>query len=197
MKSRTIAITAIAATAVIGLGACSSSSSSPSNSSTPAPSADLNTMNANGVTYKYPKNWSERTDLTTQAQQGNRVWQQAVGPDSVNMSILSEYTINVDVTPENISQLQSEVETTLSNLAKQAGGSTTGQIKAEQTAGYPGFSQTLTVKNPSGQQVESTVWLFFKGKSEYFLNCQYTSAQQTELLAGCNTVRSTFKVTGS
>ncbi len=195
MKSRTVAITAIAATAVIGLGACSSSSSS-SSSSSPTPSAELNTMNQDGVSYKYPKNWSVRTDLQTQAQQGNRVWQQAVGPDSVSMSILSEYTINVEVTPENVSQLQGEVETTLSNLAKQAGGSTTGQIKSESTAGYPGFTQTLTVKNPAGQEVESTVWLFFKGKTEFFLNCQYVTAQKTDLLAGCNTVRSTFAVTG-
>lgn len=194
MKSRTVAVTAIAAAAVIGLGACSSSSSS--GGSSPAPSADLNTMNANGVTYKYPKSWSERTDLSTQSEQGNRAWQQAVGPDSVSMSILSQYNINVDVTPQNVAELQSEVESTLSKLAEQASGSTTGPIKVESTAGYPGFSQTLTVKNPSGQQVDSTVWLFFKGKTEFFLNCQYAPAQKTELLAGCNTVRSTFSVTG-
>ena len=78
MKSRAIAITAIASTAVIGLGACSSStttSNSPAPSDSSAPTADLNTMNANGVTYKYPKSWSERTDISTQAQQGNRVRQ--------------------------------------------------------------------------------------------------------------------------
>lgn len=198
MKSRTIAITAIAATAVIGLGACSSSSTTSSSPAPSAPTGDLNTMSANGVTYQYPKNWSERTDISTQAQQGNRAWQQAVGPDSVNMSILSQYNIDVsaDITPENIGQLQSEVESTLSNLAKQAGGSTTSPVKIEETAGYPGFSQTLTVKNPSGQEVTSTVWLFFKGKTEYFLNCQYEVAQQAQLLAGCNVVRSTFKVTG-
>lgn len=193
MKTRAIAITAIAATAVIGLGACSSSSTT---SNSPAPTGDLNTMNANGVTYKYPKNWSERTDISTQAQQGNRAWQQAVGPDSVSLSILSQYNLNVEVTPENASQLQGEVETTLSNLANQAGGSTTSAVTAEQTAGLPGFTTTLTVKNPSGTEVSSTVWLFFKGKTEYFLNCQYVPAQQAELLAGCNTIRTTFAITG-
>jgi hypothetical protein len=196
MKSRTVAITAIAATAVIGLGACSSSSTTSNPPSPSAPTGDLNTMNANGVTYKYPKNWSERTDISTQAQQGNRAWQQAVGPDSVSLSILSQYDLNVEVTPENASQLQGEVETTLSNLAKQAGGSTTSAVTAEQTAGLPGFTTTLTVKNPSGTEVSSTVWLFFKGKTEYFLNCQYVPAQQAELLAGCNTVRTTFAITG-
>ena len=192
MKTRAIAITAIAATAVIGLGACSSSSTT---SNSPAPTGDLNTMNANGVTYKYPKNWSERTDISTQAQQGNRAWQQAVGPDSVSLSILSQYDLNVEVTPENASQLQGEVETTLSNLAKQAGGSTTSAVTAEQTAGLPGFTTTLTVKNPSGTEVSSTVWLFFKGKTEYFLNCQYVPAQQAEFLAGCNTPRTTLAIT--
>ena len=193
MKTRAIAITAIAATAVIGLGACSSSSTT---SNSPAPTGDLNTMNDNGVTYKYSKNWSERTDISTQAQQGNRAWQQAVGPDSVSLSILSQYDLNVEVTPENASQLQGEVETTLSNLAKQAGGSTTSAVTAEQTAGLPGFTTTLTVKNPSGTEVSSTVWLFFKGKTEYFINCQYVPAQQAELLAGCNTIRTTFAITG-
>ena len=183
MKTRAIAISAIAATAVIGLGACSSSSTT---SNSPAPTVDLNTM----------KNWSERTDISTQAQQGNRAWQQAVGPDSVSLSILSQYDLNVEVTPENASQLQGEVETTLSNLAKQAGGSTTSAVTAEQTAGLPGFTTTLTVKNPSGTEVSSTVWLFFKGKTEYFLNCQYVPAQQAELLAGCNTIRTTFAITG-
>lgn len=164
--------------------------------SSASPSADLNTMSANGVTYKYPANWSERTDLTTQSEQGNRAWQQAVGPDSVNMSILSQYNINIHVTPDNVSGLKSEVESTLSNLARQAGGATTGPLTEESTAGYPGFTQTLTVKNPSGQKVQSTVWMFFKGKTEYFLNCQYLAAQKFEIRNGCNTVRATFTVTG-
>ncbi len=190
MKLRTVAITVIAAATAVSIGACSSSSSSDASS----PSPELNTMTANGVTYKFPKDWQTQKDLSTEAEQGNRAWQQAVGPDTVNLSILSQYNLSVDVTPENIAQIQGEVEQTLEKLAGQAGGKTTGPVTVEATAGYPGFKQTLTVKNPAGKEVDSTVWLFFNGKTQYFLNCQYVTAQQAQLLAGCNTIRSTFSL---
>lgn len=195
MKLRAVAITSIAAAAVIGLGACSSSTSSDTSSSA-SPDANLNTMTANGVTYKYPQSWQPQDGLNTEAEQGNRAWQQAVGPDTTNLAILSQYNLNQEVTAENIGQLQGEVESTISSLAAQAGGKTTGPVTIESTAGFPGFTQTLTVKSPSGQEVDSTIWLFFKGKTEYFLNCQYVTAQQAEMLAGCNTMRSTFSVSG-
>lgn len=152
-------------------------------------------MTANGVTYKYPSSWQPQDGLTTGAQQGNRVWQQAVGTDSTNLAILSQYDLGQEVTAENVEQLQADVTTTLEGLATQAGGKTTSPVTLETTAGYPGFTQTLTVQRPTGEQVDSTIWLFFNGKTEYFLNCQYVSAQQTETLAGCNTIRTTFAVT--
>jgi len=109
---------------------------------------------------------------------------------------MSAYTVGLEVTDKNIASVQPEVASTLKGLAEQGGGSVTSPIKVEATAGYPGFSQELTVKTPSGQEVASTLWLFFNGKTEYFMNCQYVPADQATMIAGCQTIRSTFKVTG-
>lgn len=187
---RTFSSIAAASLAVIALGACSDSESTDSQSPTP----EFNVMAADGVTYEYPKSWQAQPSVNTSAGPSNRAWQQAVGPDATSVAIVSQYNLTAEVTAENLEQHRAEVATTLQNVATQSGGTTIGPVTPESTAGFPGFTAALTVKDSANQVLNSTVWLFFDGTTEYFLNCQYTPDQQSELIHGCNTIRDTFKV---
>ncbi len=186
LKNAAIAVTAVAALGLIG---CSSNSSN----SSKAPQTKV--MVSDGVSYQYPDAWDVRPDITTKAQTGKGLWQQAVGASDIDIAILTAYDVGSEVTPQDLPGLQSEVEGLLKGIAEQAGGSVTSAVTIEKTAGYPGFTQQLTIKTPDGKSVQSTVWLFFKGNTQFFLNCQYQSDTQTQTLAGCDTIRTTFKVT--
>lgn len=187
---RTFSIFAAATLAAITLAACSDSGAT----DTQSPTSEFSVMAENGVTYEYPNSWQPQPSVTTGAEQGNRAWQQAVGPDATSVAILSQYSLTAEVTADNLEQFRAEVATTLQNLAAQSGGTTIGPVTPESTAGFPGFTAALTVTDAAGQALNSTVWLFFDGTTEYFLNCQYAPEQQSELIPGCNTIRATFKV---
>lgn len=190
MIRRTLSVLAAVTLSATALGACSNSSTT----DTQSPTSEFNVMAANGVTYEYPKSWQAQPSVSTGAEQGNRAWKQAVGPDATSVAILSQYNLTAEVTAGNLEQFREEVATTLQNLATQSGGATIGPVTPESTAGYPGFTAALTVKDATGQVLNSTVWLFFDGTTEYFLNCQYAPEQQSELIPGCNTIRDTFTV---
>lgn len=158
-------------------------------------SSSTKTMNQHGVSYSYPASWNEIKDLKTSAQAGRQNWQQAVGANTTNLAILSQYTLTASVLPQNLASAKAQVANTVKSLATQSHGSVTSPVKSATTAGFPGFTAAVSIKPKSGPALQSTVWLFFDGNVEYFLNCQSESGQQSEVLAGCETIRSTFKVT--
>lgn len=182
-----------------GATACSSSSSSSSSASPSAsssPSVVTSTYSDNGVTFQYPQEWEERQQ-NSGASTGTQLWTQSFGPSTStsNLAIVSAYSVNIDITEENIASTQGEIETTIANLAKQANGTVTSPVKIESTAGLPGFTADVQVKTQSGTTVDSTLWLFFQGKTEYFINCQAVPEAVTEMMAGCQVIRDTFKPT--
>ncbi len=182
-----VAAVAVVAAAALSVAGCSSSTTSdaPKNK----------TMNKDGVSYEYPDSWNEITDLKTGSQTGNQKWQQAVGQTTTNLAIISSYQVGVTVTEQNLAELEPQIVETIGNLAKQSSGTVTSPVKTEQTAGFPGFTAEVAVKSPSGADLQSTLWLFFDGNNEYFLNCQAQAGQQAQMQPGCNTIRQTFKVT--
>lgn len=195
-KSTQIAAVVGACAIAFAAVGCSSSSTTSSPSSAASSAVPANTLTANGVSFQYPEAWVERDDLTTSAQAGNEIWKEAVGPagSETDLAIMTGYTVNVEVTKENVDSLKSQVETTMTDLAKQANGSVTSPVTVQETAGFPGFTAQIAVKTQSGQPVESTVWLFFNGKTEYFLNCQYGPTAKEDMFPGCEQMRSTFKL---
>lgn len=191
-----VGIVALVATTAAG---CSSSSSTSGNSQSPsstAPSMATTTYAANGVTFQYPDDWAQK-EQSGGKNTGNLVWTQSFGPEASksNLATVSEYTVNLDVTSENVAALKSQIETTIADLASQAGGSVTTPVSVESTAGFPGYTAKVAVKTPDGTAVDSTLWMFFNGKTEYFLNCQAVPEAVQEMAAGCDVVRQTFKTT--
>ena len=172
-------------------------SAAPSTSAAiPIPSDRLNVYQNHAVTFGYPKVWGEvATDAA--ASSGDFVWSQGfgTGEDHDNVAVVTEYAINQNVTPENISSISEPVETSFNQTVEQLQGTVTQPITPEATAGLPGYTGQFTSKSPSGVNLNSALWIFFKGKTEFTLLCQSVPAQTETMSHGCAVIRQTFRVT--
>jgi hypothetical protein len=61
-------------------------------------------------------------------------------------------------------------------------------------AGLLAIRLEATAINVDGVQTKSHVVLVYDGKTEYYLNCQYTPDGATEMKAGCDQAVASFQV---
>jgi len=190
----------ILAVAALGVAITSCSAdvsvSKPSSSAPAATSSseDTATYSGNGVTLDYPATWQRLDQATTGTSTGTAIWNQAFGPGDTeaNLAILTAYQLKLDVSNVPADQIKKEIGTTLDQIAQQAGGSRVGELAPASLGSLPGFQATIDAKGPSGQAVQSRVVLAFDHDVEYFLNCQYESSAQADILAGCDTIEQSF-----
>lgn len=153
-------------------------------------------MDQNGVSYDYPASWNVYTQASNAAQTGSQLWGQNVGPTQLSLAQISSYQIQGEITDQNLSEAQPQIEDTVAKLAADAGGSVTSPVQPQSTAGLPGYTAQVQVKGENNTPLDSTVWFFFQGSTEYFINCQYVAESQSEMLEGCQLIRNTFKING-
>jgi len=152
------------------------------------------TFDGNGVSFRYPDGWQEFTLTGTSASTGPQNWSETVGIDEVNFVTVAEYTINVSVTPDTIADQQDSFASQIADLFTQAGGQLQSGPTEEIMGGLPALAFTGTAKSPDGTEVGSRLVMAFDGTTEYFVNCQYTSGGEGDILAGCDQVVSSFQV---
>jgi hypothetical protein len=60
--------------------------------------------------------------------------------------------------------------------------------------GMPGYSFEVTVPRADGSALDSRLFMVFKKKTEYFVNCQHLrdGALMAELTAGCDQLTQSF-----
>lgn len=200
-RSRVIlGVSVVAVTiAATGCGTNADSGTNPTPSASvasPIPSDRLNVYQNHAVTFGYPRVWGEvATDAA--ASSGDFVWSQGFGTgnDHDNVAVVTEYAINLNVTPENVSSIREPVETSFNQTVGQLQGTTTQPISPATTAGLPGYTGQFTSKSQDGANLTSTLWIFFKGKTEFTLLCQSVPAQTETMSHGCAVIRQTFRVT--
>jgi hypothetical protein len=189
---------AIAASALVLAGCTSSTTTQPEPGAETGTSGYVGattTMNSNGVSFEYPSAW-QLSETSGGAESGNALWNQNLASSEADFAAITAYQLTQEITGANLGQTQEEFAATLDQLAAQANGAVTTPLTPEGTAGLPGLTGKLSVQTPNGQPVDSTIWVFFDGSTEYFINCQYQQAEQTQMLAGCGLIRDTFKVIG-
>jgi hypothetical protein len=190
------AIAWLAAASVL-LPACSSNAGGGTPATTaPADVSGTTRYADNGVRLRYPASWTTIDDTTATASTGSRLWSQGFGPGTseASIAIVSAYQLQIDVTTVPEKELRGEIEATLDRTAEQAGGRREGDVTPARLGGLPAFTATIDARSPAGRPVQSTVTLAFDHAVEYYLNCQYEAASRAEILAGCDTIRSTFAV---
>ena len=195
---KAVATATIIASTIVLAGCTSSATTEPEPGVETGTSGNVGattTMNSNGVSYEYPSEW-KLSETSGGAESGNALWNQNLAVSDADFAAVTAYQLGAEVNGGNLGQAQEELATTLNQLAAQANGAVTAPLTPEETAGFPGLTGQLSVQTPKGQPVDSTIWAFFDGSTQYFINCQYQQAQQTQMLAGCGLIRDTFKVVG-
>jgi hypothetical protein len=189
--------TALLIVTVMALGACKASVTVTTNDSTGSAGGGGNTYNDNGVTFQYPSDWQELTPASTSAQTGNEAWSATFGSESgQNVIVVTAYTLNVEINAGNVDKVKGQVASTLSKIATQAGGSFDGSLTPTTMGGFPGFKADISVAGTSGETLQSSVIVAFApNKTEYFVNCQYDSSSQSEVLTACDQIKGTFQAT--
>lgn len=182
---------------VMALGACKASVTITGGSPSAGGGGGGNTYNDNGVTFQYPSDWQELTPASTSAQTGNQAWSATFGSASgQNVIVVTAYTLNVEINAGNVDKVKGEVASTLSGIAKQAGGSFDGNLTPTTMGGFPGFKADISVAGTGGETLQSAVVVVFApGKTEYFVNCQYDSSSQSEILTACDQIKGSFQAT--
>ena len=190
------------ATAAFGmlLAACSASVGVNDDAASPesaASTAGQSSYADNGIALEYPSNWQalDQAGATTSTG-GNELWTQGFGPEASgsNVVIVSAYQLKLDVGDVPPEQLKTEIETTLDQLAQQAGGSRVGELEEASLGSLSGFQATINAESAEGAPVQSRVVFGFDRDTEYFLNCQYEPGARAQILGGCDTMQETFTV---
>ncbi len=154
---------------------------------------DAAQFDSQGVTFEYPGDWGEVEDISTTAEAGNLQWQEGVGVDSGNLILVSEYLLNIEITDENVGDLEAEIVTAIGGLVEDAGGTVGGDPEPTTVGGFPAYTfEASGITTVEDKTVDSRFILIFDGDTEYFLNCQYETDHEEEILAGCDQVVETF-----
>ena len=147
-----------------------------------------------GVAFDYPTSWKHgQTQFA--AQSGSAVWSQSFSPGSSSTEgvTVSQYALKADVSSVSPDAVQAEVTALVGNRAQQLNGSVVGDLKPAQVGGMQGYEVTINA-TIEGQALTVDLTLLFKGKTQYNIGCQATSANQDEISKGCTQIKNTFVV---
>jgi hypothetical protein len=147
---------------------------------------------AHGITFAYPSGWKQLRLTGTSASAGSQDWSATVGLDQRNVVIVSQFTLTVSITPDNIDAKADAIRGQLDSLFTQAGGALTEGPTRERMGGLPALGFAGNAKTPNGDAVDSRLVLAFDGPTEYFVNCQYDTTHTDDVRAACDEIVSSF-----
>jgi hypothetical protein len=192
---------AVLVVSAVLLGGCTSSGgagSTPSGGVTgdASPTATDQRYTAHGVSFSYPRGWKQLRLTGTSASAGSQDWSTTVGLDQRNVVIVSQFTLSVSITSDNVDSKADAIRGQLGSLFAQAGGALTDGPTSEQMGGLPALGFAGSAKTPNGDAVDSRLVLAFDGTTEYFVNCQYDARHADDVGAGCDEIVSSFATAG-
>lgn len=160
----------------------------------PAEEEETNSYSENEVTFEYPEDWDEfPADAAASSMGSNELWDATVGPDDTNLVNITAYQLNVEVTEENIPEIETELDGVINQVVSQAGGTIASGPTQTTLAGFPAYEYNWEGVDVDGEAKDSRAIFLFNGNLEYFLNCQYSTEFEEDVLAGCELILETFE----
>jgi hypothetical protein len=179
---RALSATVILIASAVALTACGSDDGD----------SDVATFEREGYpfTFEYPGDLQASDDLDISTDLGAGADDSfALGLDSDNALILQRFTLNLDVTEENLPEAQREFDRLLSSVDPDAEG------EPGELAGYPSITyDAISLSDPP--EGESRLTAFFSGDQEFLINCQSTPEERESIDAACDDALSTIQPTG-
>ena len=156
----------------------------------------VNTYSENSVTFDYPEEWQEfSADAAASSMGSNELWDTTVGPDDTNLVNITAYQLNIEVTDENIADIEAELDGVIQQVVDQAGGTVASGPTQTTLAGFPAYEYEWSGVQVDGEAKDSRAVFLFDGDVEYFMNCQYSTETEEDVLAGCQLILDTFEST--
>lgn len=151
-----------------------------------------NTFRAHGVTFQYPDGWQDTTDdFSVATTSGEALWTAAVSADTYDLVIVEAYSVNQEVTADNLDAAEPEVTAFFEQLFGQMDGALESGPEDVTLARLPGLEYTGRGAS-DGTPIESRIIVAFDGSTEYFINCQHTEEGAAEINQGCDQIVNTF-----
>jgi hypothetical protein len=148
----------------------------------------------NDVTFDYPEEWEEFDANAAASSMGsNELWDATVGPDDTNLVNITAYKLNVEVTEDNVADIEAELDGVIKQVVDQAGGTIASGPTATTLAGFPSYEYEWEGVDVDGDAKDSRAIFMFNGDTEYFVNCQYSADTEEDILAGCELSLDTFE----
>ena len=139
------------------------------------------------VTFEYPSDFDPLDDISFNRSAGSSAVATAgVGLDSTNLLALQRFDLNIEVTEDNIDEVQPEADMLFSQLAGEE-----VEGKDVEVGGLPALEYEITLTEPADAQTRATA--IFDGSTQYLLNCQSTAAEEDAVTAACDTALETFE----
>lgn len=139
------------------------------------------------VTFEYPSDFDPLDDISFNRSAGSSAVATAgVGLDSTNLLALQRFDLNIEVTEDNIDEVQPEADMLFSQLAGEE-----VEGKDVEVGGLPALEYEITLTEPADAQTRATA--IFDGSTQYLLNCQSTAAEEEAVAAACDTALETFE----
>ena len=194
---RTRSLLVVALIALVAV-ACGGDTEEPTVTSDNGTEAEAATYEDNGVSFEYPDSWDEfPAEATATSTGSNELWSATVGPDKTNLVNVTAYQLNIEVTEENIGDVEAELDQVIQGVVDQAGGEITDGPTAAEIAGFPAYTYTWQDVEVEGEPKDSSAYFVFSGDVEYFFNCQFSDDTKEEIQGGCDQILESFEVTGS
>ena len=149
----------------------------------------------NGVSFRFPHDWKT---IKPQGLKGRGLWTVMVAPSDTSgtdIAFVTEYRTPRTITKKNLSSKKSGITSTVTGVARQAGGALRSGPTPITMGGLPGYGFRISAPVESRPSTSRLV-LVWKGRTEYFLNCQYLTkgVLGAEIERGCRMIIASFKL---
>ena len=192
-----VAVAVVIALAVfVGVQLFGSSGSGQSGSSGSVPplgTASEGTFQGSGITFHYPPSWPAFSRLRVQEQEGSPTGEIGLGPSPEGV-IVQTFHLRRPVAPADAVFLRAEISQVVTSLARQGGGTIESPLTTGHLGDMPAFTVRIGVPGAAGVPFHDLLVFAFRDSTEYFVNCQSTTADEPQIIAGCNEVLQSFHV---
>lgn len=150
----------------------------------------------NGISFRFPQGWRR---IKPQAPGGRGLWTVMVAPpgsSGSDVAFVTEYRTPRAITKKNLASKKSGITSTVAGVAQDAGGALLAGPIPVKMGGLPGYGFRVGVVASKNRPAASRLVLVWKGKTEYFLNCQYLTGGRLgpEIERGCRMIVASFEL---
>ena len=186
----------VIAAVALAAAACNGGSDASSGGGDDADETASQTYSEHGIAFDYPEDWEEfPAEAAATSTGSNEIWSTTIGPDRTNLVNVTAYQLNLEVTSENLDDIETELDDVIQSVVDQAGGSITSGPIGSEVAGYPAYVYEWEGVEVDDEPKDSSAYFVFVNDTEYFFNCQFSDETAAEVREGCDLILDTFEVT--